>query len=127
MLSKILFTLAVVIGVLALFRWRRQRQLEMLPASVPTQPGVRSKTQPVLKWFALLVIALMIGGAALWLLHAWRAAGEIVTVQVFDAGSGSMAEYQAYRSDLETRSFRTVDGRRVTLAETERMETIGPR
>jgi hypothetical protein len=126
MLTKILFTLGVVIGVLALFRWQRQRRLPDMPVkpSLPTAAGRQGR--PVFRWFAIAVIGLSIAGAGLWLLHAWRAAGEIVTVRVFDAGSGAMTEYQAYRSDLDGRSFRTVDGRRVTLAETERMETRFP-
>lgn len=87
-------------------------------------PGAPPAARPLFKWFAVAAVALTLAGVALWLLHAWRAAAEVVTVQVFDASSGAMTEYQAYRSDLEARSFRTVDGRRVTLAETERMETL---
>jgi hypothetical protein len=126
MLTKIAFTLAVVVGVLAWFRWRRQRQVAALPSSGPARvlPGTGGKL--VFRWFAVAVISLSIAGLGLWVLDAWRARGEIVTVRVFDAGSGAMTEYQAYRSDLETRSFRTVDGRRVTLAETERMEARLP-
>lgn len=126
MLTKILFTLAVVIGVLALFRWQRQRSGLDTPARDSIRAAPRNGGRPVFRWFAIAVIGLSIAGVGLWLLHAWRAAGEIVTVRVFDAGSGAMTEYQAYRSDLDNRSFRTVDGRRVTLAETERMETRFP-
>jgi hypothetical protein len=126
MLTKILFTLAIVIGVLALFRWRRQQSLADNTAKVSIRTMPANRGRPVFRWFAIAVIGLSLGGVGLWLLHAWRAAGEIVTVQVFDAGSGAMTEYQAYRSDLDARSFRTVDGRRVTLAETDRMETRFP-
>jgi hypothetical protein len=122
MVSKILFTLAVAIGVLALFRWRRQRELRVLPS--PRYVATDSDLRPLLKWLSIAVIVMTIGGASLWLLHAWRDAGEIVTVRVFDVGSGAVTEYEVYRSDLEVRSFRTVDGRRVVLAETDRMETL---
>ena len=124
MLTKILFTLAVVVGVLAWFRWRRQGRVLALPAS--PRPASKASTRPVVKWLAIAVAGLSIAGAALWLVHAWRDAAEVITVQVFDARSGAMNEYQAYRSDLdlEERSFRTGDGRRVTLAETERIETL---
>lgn len=125
MLTKIAFTIAVVVGVLALFRWRRQRQLVAIPARNASAAPVTANRRPWLKWLAVTVLVLSVGGAGLWLLNAWRAAGEIVTVQVFDAGTGAMTEYRAYRSDLDGRSFRTVDGRRITLAETERMETLG--
>jgi hypothetical protein len=40
-----------------------------------------------------------------------------------DASSGRAAEYRAQRGDIEDREFVTTDGRRVVLADTERLET----
>ena len=71
----------------------------------------------------------MVAGAAFYLYLDWRGASEIVQVRVIDAGTGKSSEYEVYRGEIEDRSFRTIDGRRVILAETERMETsvIGSR
>ena len=122
MFSKIIFTLAVVFAALMFARMRRRPGLESPAArrAVVEQTSRRADTVRIL---ALAVVALMIAGAAFYLYSDWRAASEIVQVRVIDAGSGKVSEYQAYRGEIEDRSFRTRDGRRVVLADTERMET----
>jgi len=118
MISKILFTIAVIVAVVLFFRVR-PRQLPM-----PSRQ-LQGKTGP-LPWVGLLaaaVILLMLAGAALMLYFDWREAREIVQIRVIDVRSGNLATYEAYRREIEERSFRTTDGRRVHLAETERMES----
>lgn len=76
---------------------------------------------------AYAVIALMIAGSALWLVLEWRSAHEVLGVRVINASTGTATDYEAYRSDIESRSFRTLDGRRVNLAEVERLEVMESR
>ena len=121
MVGKILFTAAVIAAVFLLLRVRRRS------AGVAAAPAATTAANPaargLFRWLAAAVVALMAAGTALYLYLDWRAAHELVEVRVIDARSGRVSSYQAYRGDLEPRSFRTSDGRRVTLAETERMET----
>lgn len=113
MISKILFTLAVIAGVILLVKLRR-RQVPAAPVEDETAQGFR--------WLALVAVGLMIIGSAFFIWQAWRDASEVLVLKVIDTRSGQVTEYRAYRSDIEDRSFRTVDGRRVSLAETERLE-----
>jgi hypothetical protein len=67
----------------------------------------------------------MLTGSGMFLYQQWRDAYQVVTLRVVDSRSGHAATYQAYRGDIEGRSFRTLDGRTITLAEVERLEQQG--
>ena len=61
----------------------------------------------------------------LFLYHQWQDNYQIVQVHVIDTRSGKEVTYEAYKGDIEARSFLTVTGRQVNLAEVERMELGG--
>jgi hypothetical protein len=113
MISKILFTLAVIAGVFLLVKLRRRRPVAAAPPDETAQ-GFR--------WLALFAVALILVGSAFFLWQTWRDASEVLVLRVIDTRSGKVSEYRAYRSDVEGRVFRTLDGRRISLAETERLE-----
>jgi hypothetical protein len=52
----------------------------------------------------------------------WQDGDRVVTVRVVDTQSGRSVTYQARRKDVEERHFVTLDGREVSVAETERIE-----
>jgi hypothetical protein len=119
MLGKILLTLAVVLGALYVIRTRMR---DDRPA-----PETRSRARPPLippqttRAVAYGLVALMLGGSVFWLYLEWEARREVVAVQVINANTGEMTTYRARRIDVEGRHFTTLDGRRVTLADVERM------
>jgi hypothetical protein len=123
MFLKLLLTALVIAGALLTLRARRQRALSPAP---PLLPAARRKSQLPLKIAAIGLVGLMLAGAAAYLYYQWRDNYQVVTLQVIDTRSGNRTTYQAYRKDVEGRSFLTTDGRRVTLAEVERLE-IGAR
>ena len=114
MITKILLTIAVIVIVLLVFRGKSTRN----GAQTITANG----NSRALKIAAIVTVGVMIAGAALWALTSWRDATEIVTVRVVNSGTGETVTYQAHRNDIDDRSFRTVKGVRVILAETERLE-----
>lgn len=114
MLTKILFTLAVIAAVVMLVRLRAR--------AAPAQT-VPDESAQGFRWLALVAVGLMVIGSAFFIWQTWRDASEVMVLRVVDTRSGHVTEYQAYRSDVDGRSFRTVDGRHITLAETERLET----
>lgn len=114
MITKLLFTLAVIAGVVLLVKLRRRPVPQHAPEPDETAQGFR--------WLALVAVGLIVLGSALFVWQAWRDASEVLVLKVVDTRSGQVTEYQVYRSDLDGRSFRTLDGRRITLAETERLE-----
>lgn len=114
MLTKILFTLAVIAAVVMLVRLRAR--------AAPVQAAPDESAQGF-RWLALVAVGLMVIGSAFFIWQTWRDASEVMVLRVVDTRSGHVTEYQAYRSDVDGRSFRTLDGRHITLAETERLET----
>ncbi len=114
MITKILLTIAVIIVVLLMFRRKAPRSG---PQTIETNDNTRA-----LKIAAVVAVGVMIAGAALWMLTSWRDVTEIVAVRVVNSQTGEAVLYQAHRNDIDDRSFRTVNGVRVVLAETERLE-----
>lgn len=118
MVSKILFTIAVIVAVLFFFRTRPR------PPEAPNRLVQRQKgSNPWVGVLAIGAVAMMLAGAALVLYLDWREAREVVQIRVIDVRSGNLTSYEAYKGEIDERSFRTIDGRRVNLAETERMES----
>ena len=68
-------------------------------------------------------VALMLLASGYLLYEHWRDGSEVIFIRVVDAGSGRASEYRAQRGDSQDREFVTTDGRRIVLAETERLET----
>ncbi|WP_456413501.1 hypothetical protein [Thiolapillus sp.] len=116
MLTKILFTLAVIGLVFAMVRFRGR------PARAPAPPPRKKAEKRWLKALAVAVIALMLAGTAVIIYLNWRDSHQILQVQVIDSRSGRVSNYQVVRGQLQERDFITVDGRQVRLAETERLE-----
>ncbi|MGB5201632.1 MAG: hypothetical protein WBN68_17620 [Sedimenticolaceae bacterium] len=121
MIGKVLFTLGVVLVVALIWRTRAPRRVIGGPPSrVINMPPERRWP---LKGIALGVVALMLITSAYLLYQHWRDSNEIIFIRVVDARSGHATEYRAQRGDIQDREFITTDGRRVVLAETERLET----
>lgn len=117
MITKLLFTLTIIAGVILLVKFRRR-----VPPPAPVSSPVPDETAQGFRWLALVAVGLMVLGSAFFIWQTWRDASEVMVLSVVDTRSGKITEYRAYRSDLDGRSFRTLDGRRITLAETERLE-----
>ena len=128
MITKILFTMAII-GAVALYikhassRDNETRVRQQSTDSARIAPGRRAGATPA-RIAAFAVIAIMLAGTGLWVVLEWREAHEILGVRVINSSTGAAAEYEAYRSDIGVRSFRTLDGRRVNLAEVERLEVM---
>lgn len=121
MLTKILFTIAVIGGVLIFFSWKRQSSGPLLPSA--RQARSSSPSGSLVRQLAVGVVITMVLGSALFFYWEWQTDSEVVIVRVIDTRSGNVGEYRAYQGEIGERSFKTLDGRHVSLAETERMET----
>jgi len=121
MIGKILFTLAVILLVALIWRTRSPR--------LPAPQGRPRLVNPLAKRFspvrvlAVATVALMLLASAYLLYEHWRDSSDVIFIRVIDAGSGRTVEYRAQRGDIKEREFLTTDGRRIVLAETERLET----
>lgn len=121
MLGKILITLAVLVGVWLVIRTRLRQGRRATQPPVERAPLVPAG---VLKALAYGLVAVMVAGAGLYVFEGWQTGREATTVRVVNANTGQAVTYQARREDVVGRSFRTLDGRRITLADVERMELV---
>jgi len=119
MLTKIVFTAAVIAVVLLLVKFRQRP----VPAPVPRRQR-KAPNRRLIRILAVAVLAVMLSGSLLMLYLNWRDSHQVLQVRVIDARSGRVSEYRVYRGRLEERAFETLDGRQVRLAETERMEVV---
>ncbi len=121
MFGKILLTLAVILGAYLVLRTRfRSARRSPVPRLVTQAPLIPGASIRALALAYGLVVAMGAGSLG-WLYLDWRESQTVVSVQVINANTGSIVRYEARRSQIEGRRLTTLDGRRVILAEVERM------
>jgi len=133
MLSKILFTLAVIFGVIVFFRHRHGHGRALPGAGAVDAAGAAGAAgaesaggsiPPRVLAYGLLGI---LGGVAVLIFALDKQRGErIVTVRVTAAATEAVTEYRARRRAIDGRNFTTVDGVRVTPAAGDRIEMRAP-
>ncbi len=127
MLGKILFTIVII---LLGFLWiRRNREQERRQAQKPAPVSPKTESAPPAlndyRFAAYLFLVMMIGSGSYLYYLRWQDDHRLVTVLLHRDGSQNPVTYQVQKSELEERAFTTVDGIRVTVADSERMEVIG--
>lgn len=122
MLGQILLTATVILIAYLVIRGRRPQDPGETAESTP-RPGM---PPDFLRKLAYGLVGLILLGGAYALLEQWREARERVTVAVINTQSGQTIEFHARRGDVKGRTFVTLDGQRVTLAEVERMVLRAP-
>jgi hypothetical protein len=123
MITKLLFTAAVVVVVYLLFRTRLRQGGEPAdpPPRLPAPATPAASAQPA-RILAYGLVSLLLVGSAGYLFLQWRGNQEIVVVRVVNAHNGESVTYRARRGEIQGRRFTTLDGRRVILADVERIE-----
>ena len=122
MIGKILFTLVVILVVAMVWRVRNPRHPQQRAEPRLINPPPPPRRWPV-KGLAIGAVTVMLLASSYLLYEHWRDNNEVIFIRVVDASSGRAAEYRAQRGDIEDREFVTTDGRRIVLADTERLET----
>ena len=77
------------------------------------------------RFAAWLFLALVIGSGSYLYYLRWQEDNSVVTVILHRDGSNEPVTYQVLRNQLGNRAFTTIDGIRVTVAASERMEVLG--
>jgi hypothetical protein len=119
MYGKIIITIVVLAIAWLVIRTRLRAGGRVAPPPTRRAPLV---PPGVLQPLAYGLVSVMVAGTGLYLFQGWVAGREAVTVRVINANTGEGVTYQARREDVMGRSLRTLDGRRITLADVERME-----
>ena len=123
MFLKLLLTALVIAGAMLTLRMRHRRQQNVVPSLPPA--GIQRDMAPMIKLIAAGLAVLMLAGSTFYLYHQWQDSYQVVNIRVIDTRTGKTVLYKAYKGDVEGRSFLTIDGRNVTLAEVERLEMGG--
>ncbi len=125
MFGKILLTFFIVLlGLL----WLRQVRQQRLRDAVGHGRALPQSAPPALsdyRFTAWLLLAMMLGlGSYLYYLQ-WQQDNTVLQVVLHREGGSAPITYEVRRSELDERAFTTVQGVRVTVAASERMEVLG--
>lgn len=128
MFWKFFISVMVLGGVYLLGKLHARRGF-MPHLARPTQPfsllDFGDKEQTAFRATALGLVLLVITLFGWFIYRDWQEAHQVVEVRVIHLQSGQITAYQALKGDLHGRSFLTLDGRRITLADVERLEVGG--
>ncbi len=116
MISKVLFTLLVILAAMLFIRHKAGSVGERQRAT----HAAAQKRQAMFIASALVALTVAIS-ASLYYLH-WVELHQVYTIEVTNAHSGALQRYQVYQQDIDGRRFRTIDGRLIHLSDNERME-----
>lgn len=124
MIGKFLLTVAVILGAYLVYRARVRRERAARGLIPPPRPLVPAG---LIRPLAYLLLAFMLLGSILYIVRDWGDEATPVMVQVVNANTGLVTEYEARRGSLEGRRFVTTDGREIRLAEVERLVVLEAR
>ena len=118
MITKILLTIAVIMGLVIYLR-RRGAQAQ----TGASKTAHRRQVDPIIPRSVLyLFIVLMLLSSSVIFYYNWQKSYRIITVRVINTQSGHTDEYQVRRGEVDGRKFETINGKVVILADVERME-----
>ena len=123
MITKILLTLLVIAITFALIQ--RQRSRPDKKSEEKQQPYEPVFEKSDLRTGAYMFIAMMFMIGAYLYYQRWQEDHQLLTVKLYRSEDKAPVEYQVFRYQLDNRSFITIDGIRVKIADNERMEILG--
>ncbi|MBF0188626.1 MAG: hypothetical protein HQL50_11950 [Magnetococcales bacterium] len=121
MVLKLLLLGLVIGAVVILGRGSRSEESAPLPppsSNEPDNPSFRRRFRIAFS-FAALAASL---GVAVSVYTDWKDDQRQILIRVINAQNGDVSTYRALKKDLHMRTFRTLDGTMVTVADMERIE-----
>ncbi|MYD78335.1 MAG: hypothetical protein F4239_05440 [Gammaproteobacteria bacterium] len=120
MLTKILFTIAVIVVVLLVY------QARFRPVSQAVQKAKHNTAFPnkPSKWVVYTVAGILAVSSGIVYFFKWQSDNTILTIRVINAQQEEPFSYKARQKDIKGRTFTTLDGRVVTLGASDRIELI---
>ncbi len=120
MLTKLLFTVLMVVGVALFYRAKRPPESVQQPKGLPRPSKKSAPFSGRFIAYTFLAITLSLSS---WLFYRnWANEQRQVQVFVINSETGESREYRAKQGEISGRSFRTLDGRYIFLATVERLE-----
>ncbi len=128
MLSKIFLTLTVILAAFIYVRKGNNPGQPLLPPRVKTakEPEVtENQSMSDYRFAAYSILIMMFGVGGLLYYINWQDDHTLVTVKLYRSGEPDPITYEVYKNQLLDHSFTTIDGIKVTIAASERMEVEG--
>ncbi len=119
MLTKIAVTLAVIVIVSLVFKNKRP-DLPRQQAETDGEQKSGMKSQTIAY---IIVGAIVLTGLLFWILD-YRDDRRVMDIRITNPGTGKVESYQAYQMDIKGKTFITLDGRQVTIGDSERFEIL---
>ncbi len=116
MITKILFTLAVIMICMWMLSARAKPELQRV-----ANPAV-ARNKKLIRNAALAFMAVMVVAASVMIYLEVDQRSEIVTVRVINTQSGASTSYRVKKNDIQSDGFTTMDGVQVFVASIERIE-----
>jgi hypothetical protein len=116
MISKILFTLAVIMVCMWVLSARAKPELREISNPIAERRKKNMRNGAI----AFMVIMAIAAGVMIYLEVDKRSA--IVTVHVINTQSGAQKSYRVMKNDIHSDGFTTLDGLQVFVAGIERIE-----
>ena len=131
MLTKILITLLIIIGAVVFLRHKKSLHQQPLNSAEPrtitiqAEPADITKTSVIqanikLIAFGVLSLTLLTGTAMLF--FNWQDDHRVYEIKIVNPQTGNTDIFQAYKKDLQGRSFTTITGQQIKVSEMERLE-----
>ncbi len=120
MITKILFTLTVIVGVILFFRTKRATPQNQQRSSQPKKEP--SENEKMFRQGAYLFMLFMVLSAIAVFFFEIGDNYSTVNVHVVNTQTGHKQSYKAAQKDIKSNSFTTMEGRTVYIADIERIE-----
>ena len=124
MLTKIIVTLAVIVGCLWFASSKRNQELQPVKTKISKKDRERKL---LLTRSAFAFMFLMVFAAGIIVYFELQDDYETVTVHVINSETNARISYQAERQDIDGSRFTTVEGRTIYVADVERIEVESSR
>ena len=115
MLTKIFFTILVIIIVALVFRTKTTPQKAKVVESEESDGSLSVRT------VAYIIIAVLVIVSSTIFYFKYQSDNKIINIRVI-SDDGTSTVYQAQQKSIKGRQFETLDHRKVTLGESDRVE-----
>ncbi len=120
MLTKILFTVAVIVVVLLVYQ-ARFRPVSEAVKKAKAEPLFAHKPS---KWVVYTVVGILAISSGIVYYFKWQSDNTVLTIRVISSQQEQPFTYKARQKDIKGRTFTTLDGRIVKLGDAERIELL---
>lgn len=124
MITKILFTITVVVGIMLFVRMKNDKNQQASSArrGGAAKPAEPSEGEKMFRQGAWLFLIFMGISALVMVVYELGNQYATVNVHVVNTQTGERVSYQAEQKDIKSNQFTTLEGRTIYIADVERIE-----